>query len=304
MSSMPTPATRSASADAAASPVTPRSDRARRRTTGSVRVAPAPQVDAPIGRHAEAVGRFVRRDDERGRQVDVHHRDQVLRVRVRDHAVVGRRVRRTRRRCARPGTTPAGCAPRSRSSARTARPSDARYSSGATPRCARRATSHNANVVYAWNTWCAISAGWNGASNGNGACRSGLNDHCGRSPAFRSRRTVSSASAPHTIADVEVAAHDRLRGVVDEHLRRGAADAGVVAVLRLDAERDRTADAGGSSYCHDWQYTICSDSTAPSTSLLAPASSAARAAHVCSHSTSGSGDGPVLRARRSPARRR
>src|SRR5437588_3937143 len=47
-------------------------------------------------------------------------------------------------------------------------PMAARFSSGERPRWARRATSRNANVVYAWNTSCATSAGWNGASNGNG----------------------------------------------------------------------------------------------------------------------------------------
>ncbi len=45
--------------------------------------------------------------------------------------------------------------------------------------------------------------------------------------------------------DIEVAAHDRLGGVVDEHLRRRAADAGVEAVPRLDAEPvARAAPAG------------------------------------------------------------
>src|SRR5436309_9898424 len=48
---------------------------------------------------------------------------------------------------------------------------------------------------------------------------------------------------------------------------------------------------GGSSYCHDWQYTICSDSTADSTSPRAEASCAA-ARHVSSHIASGSGAGP------------
>ena len=44
-----------------------------------------------------------------------------------------------------------------------------------TPRRARRALSNSANVSHAWNTSCATSAGWNGASNGNGpASRLGL----------------------------------------------------------------------------------------------------------------------------------
>src|SRR4051794_11491725 len=48
---------------------------------------------------------------------------------------------------------------------------------------------------------------------------------------------------------------------------------------------------GGSSYCHDWQYTICNDSTAASTSPAADASATA-SRHTRSHSSSGSGAGP------------
>ena len=75
-------------------------------------------------------------------------------------------------------------------------PSPRRYSSGATPRCARRATSHTANVSQAWKTSCATSAGWKGASKGNGFRSGSRKLHSGRWPSFFSRRRVSSASAP------------------------------------------------------------------------------------------------------------
>src|SRR5581483_7027102 len=55
--------------------------------------------------------------------------------------------------------------------------------------------------------------------------------------------------------------------------------------------RRAASRCGGSSYCHDWQYTICNDSTAPSTSPVACASEAASRT-TRSHRSSGSGDGP------------
>ena len=57
-------------------------------------------------------------------------------------------------------------------------PSSRRYSSSPIAAGApRRALSKMANVSHAWNTSCATSAGWNGASHGNGRFSSGLNEY-------------------------------------------------------------------------------------------------------------------------------
>ena len=56
--------------------------------------------------------------------------------------------------------------------------------------------SNTGNVSHAWNTSWATSAGWNGASNGNGGAGLARWLHATRSPAFFAWRTVSSASAP------------------------------------------------------------------------------------------------------------
>jgi hypothetical protein len=78
----------------------------------------------------------------------------------------------------------------------SSRPTAAAYSAGATPSRARRAMSNTGNVSHAWNTSCATSAGWNGASNGNGGGSASRWLQASRSPALRARRRVSSASAP------------------------------------------------------------------------------------------------------------
>ena len=56
--------------------------------------------------------------------------------------------------------------------------------------------SNTGNVSQAWNTSWATSAGWNGASNGNGGAGWARWLQASRSPAFFARRTVSRASAP------------------------------------------------------------------------------------------------------------
>ncbi len=56
--------------------------------------------------------------------------------------------------------------------------------------------SKTGNVSQAWNTSWATSAGWKGASKGNGSGFSARWLHASRSPAFLARRFVSSASAP------------------------------------------------------------------------------------------------------------
>lgn len=61
-------------------------------------------------------------------------------------------------------------------------PSSRRYSSSPIPRSARRALSKIANVSQAWNISCASSAGWNGASQGNGRLASGWYEYGCRSP--------------------------------------------------------------------------------------------------------------------------
>src|SRR5258708_4645425 len=111
-----------------------------------------------------------------------------------------------------------------------------RYSSGAVPTCARRATSHRAKVVYAWKTSCAISAAGNGASNGKRLPPAPL---CGpwRLPPAAFQRAPGAEPPPAAHAGyIEVAVHDCFGGVIDQHLRGRAADAGVVLVLRGDAE--------------------------------------------------------------------
>ena len=57
-----------------------------------VGVAPTAHVHALVGGYTELVGLRVRREQQRGRHVDVHHRDHVLRIRVADHSVVGARI--------------------------------------------------------------------------------------------------------------------------------------------------------------------------------------------------------------------
>ena len=71
----------------------------------------------------------------------------------------------------------------------------------------------------AWNTSWATSAGWNGASNGNGAGSLARWLHARRSPAFFARRLVSSASAPVMTARSKLAVEDRRGRVLHEHLR-------------------------------------------------------------------------------------
>ena len=75
-----------------------------------------------------------------------------------------------------------------------------------TPRWPRRALSKIANVSHAWNTSCATSAGWNGASHGNGRFSAGLKLYvvalapllvrAAASPAPRRRSTSARSSSP------------------------------------------------------------------------------------------------------------
>ena len=77
-------------------------------------------------------------------------------------------------------------------------PIDRRYDAASAPSWARRAMSNTANVNQAWKTPWATSAGWKGASKGNGFFSGSRWDQGRRSPACLAWRTVAKASPPTT----------------------------------------------------------------------------------------------------------
>ena len=203
-------------------------------------VAPAPQVDPLVRWHTEPIRRLVGRDDDGAREVDVHHRDHVLGVRVGDHAVVRRRFDQLVGSSLRPGTRRTDCAAAISVMGANSSPiagavvvgRDTEVGPpGHVPQRERRVRlEHLVRDLGRMERRLERER----------RLSSGLNDHCGRSSAFFMRRTVSSASAPHTTATSTSPRDDRLGGVVDEDLRRRAADAGVEAMLSVRCRADRT----------------------------------------------------------------
>ena len=157
---------------------------------------PAPQVDPLVLGHAEAIGGVGRREDDGGREVDVHDRHQPLGVRVGHHPVLGGDVGQLGARplLGEPGVGVGRRDLRHRGEEVAERlPVLGRRRGRGGPDGPRRGGRRSSTPGRARR---ATSAGWNGASNGNGFFSGSRCDHAGRSPAFLMARTWARASPP------------------------------------------------------------------------------------------------------------